>query len=256
MIIDLEYKLRNVIRLFKSQISKRYLRITLDRVVHDINDLKNYFTSRDFKKLSILDVGGGLGLFSIGLKILNVHKSVIVDDFSELFNSNKEVKNIFKRFNVDCLKINLLSNDTIKLKKKYDVVTCFHTIEHFHHSPKKLLFRISKILKNKGLFILCAPNSNNIKKRIECFFGFYTWSNLNDYFYSNTFRGHVREPNVSDLIFFTKYMKLKIVNIYGRNWQGLSSENRFIRIITIIFDKFLRLFPSLCSDIYIVAKKI
>ena len=102
MIIDLEYKLRNVIRLFKSQISKRYLRITLDRVVHDINDLKNYFTSRDFKKLSILDVGGGLGLFSIGLKILNVHKSVIVDDFSELFNSNKEVKNIFKRFNVDC----------------------------------------------------------------------------------------------------------------------------------------------------------
>jgi len=254
--MNLEFKLRNVIRLFKSKLSKRYLRINLNRVAHDINDLKNHSINKDFKKLSILDIGGGLGLFSIGLKILNVHKSVIVDDFSELFNSNKEVKNIFKKFNVNFLKINLLSSDIIKLKDKYDIVTCFHTIEHFHHSPKKLLIRISKIIKKDGLFILCTPNSNNIKKRIECFFGVYNWSNMHDYFYSDEFRGHVREPNIADLIFFTKYMNLKIVKIYGRNWQGLSSNNKFVRIISTILDKFLRLFPSLCSDIYIVAKKI
>jgi cyclopropane fatty-acyl-phospholipid synthase-like methyltransferase len=197
-----------------------------------------------------------MGLFSIGLKILNVHKSVLVDDFSDSSNNNKEIKNMLKKFNVNFFSYNLLSNDIIRLKEKYDIITCFHTIEHLHHSPKKLLTHISKIIKKEGSFILCAPNSNNIKKRIECLFGVYAWSNLNDYFNSNIFRGHVREPSITDLIFFVKYMNLKIVKVYGRNWQGLSSGSRFIRIISIIFDRLLRLFPSLCSDIYIVGKKI
>jgi SAM-dependent methyltransferase len=253
--MNLKNELQNVIKLFKLKISRRYLTVNLDRILHDIENFKKIYSDEDFKKLEVLDVGGGLGLFSIGLKILNVKRSVIVDDFSELFNNNKEVKNIFKKYNVDFIKTNLLSNKITRIKRKYDIITCFHTIEHFHNSPKNLLAHLSKILKKNGLFILCSPNSNNIKKRLECLFGFYSWSNLEDYFDKDLFRGHVREPNLSDLVFFVKKMKLKIIKIYGRNFQGLSSENKNMRFISYIFDFTLRFFPTLCSDIYIVGKK-
>jgi len=253
--MNLKNELQNVIKSYKSKISKRYLTINLDRVLHDIENLKKLYNDDDFKKLEVLDVGGGLGLFSIGLKILKIKKSTIYDDFSDTFNNNDEVKNVLKKYNADCISVNLLDNKIFKNKKKYDVITCFHTIEHFHNSPKNLLIYLSKILKKNGLFILCCPNSNNIKKRLECFFGVYTWSNLEDYFHKDLFRGHVREPNLSDLVFFAKTMKLKKVKTYGRNFQGLSSENRIISFISYIFDYPLRFFPSLCSDIYIVGKK-
>jgi len=67
---------------------------------------------------------------------------------------------------------------------------------------------------------------------------------------TDTFRGYVREPDVSDLMYIASDIGLIDVRIIGRNWLGYKSPKPAIRILTKIMDYPLRLKPSLCADIY------
>jgi hypothetical protein len=94
-----------------------------------------------------------------------------------------------------------------------------------------------------------------MRKRITVPLGVGKWSEMQDWYETVKFRGHVREPDVSDLMYIARDMGLVDIAIHGRNWLGYYSANPAIRFATRIVDYPLRLKPSLCSDIYLIGKK-
>ena len=102
----------------------------------------------------------------------------------------------------------------------FDVITSFDSMEHWHHSPKRLFQEVMRVLKPSGRFILGVPNCVNLRKRLTVPFGFGKWSSIDDWYEQETFRGHVREPDVEDLRYIANDMGLMELQILGRNWMA------------------------------------
>ena len=136
-----------------------------------------------------------------------------------------------------------------------DAVTSFDSMEHWHSSPKKLFQSIVTSLKPGGWMILGVPNAANLKKRIEALFGFTEWSAMEDWYESPRFRGHVREPTVRDLRYIGRSLGLRDIQILGFNWLGHGNPSGIVAKMTPLVDAVLRLRPSLCSDIYLLAQR-
>ena len=127
-------------------------------------------------------------------------------------------------------------------------------MEHWHQSPKRLFHQMLNSLAPGGLFILGVPNASNLRKRVEAVLGQTEWSSMGEWYERPQFRSHVREPNVRDLRYIARDLGLENVQIIGRNYQGLISSGA-VRMVTRAIDLPLRLFPTLCADIYLVAEK-
>ena len=138
---------------------------------------------------------------------------------------------------------------------EFDVVTSFDSMEHWHHSPKRLFHQVAEKLRPGGVFILGVPNCANMKKRLTMLVGRARWSTMLQWYEPPVFRGHVREPSCTDLKYIARDMGLRIERILGRNWLGHRSPQRIIRWATYVTDYALRLRPGLCDDIYLVARK-
>jgi len=204
----------------------------------------------------IADIGGGLGLFSPGCASL-AYAVVLVDDFRDAWHATM-VEDIFNRVHRR-LGVEIVSRDVIAEGVEFeteslDAVTVFDTMEHWHHSPKRLFRRLTSALKPGGLFIIGSPNCVNLRKRITVPFGVGKWSRIEDWYEAERFRSHVREPDIADLCYIASDLGLEEVKIIGRNWTGYRSRFRAARMITPLLDRILRLRPSLCSDIYMVGR--
>lgn len=204
----------------------------------------------------ICDLGGGIGLFSVGCAALGM-SCVLADDFGDEVNQQygDEQFALHKKLGVDIVGKDVISERLDFEPGSFDAFTCFDAMEHWHHSPKALFREIRRFLKPGGWFILGGPNCVNLRKRISAPLGIGKWSGMGDWYEKTTFRGHVREPDVDDLRYIAKDLKLRNVRILGRNWLGYHSAFKWVRIGTPVFDRALRLFPSLCSDIYLVGQR-
>ncbi|MCH8164892.1 MAG: class I SAM-dependent methyltransferase [Planctomycetes bacterium] len=204
----------------------------------------------------ICDLGGGIGLFSVGCAALGM-SCVLADDFGDKVNQQygDEQFALHKKLGVDIVAKDVISERLDFEPESFDAFTCFDAMEHWHHSPKVLFGEIRQALKPCGLFILGGPNCVNLRKRISAPLGIGKWSGMGDWYEKTTFRGHVREPDVDDLQYIADDMKLRNVRILGRNWLGYHSTFKWVRIGMPLFDHALRLLPSLCSDIYLVGQK-
>ncbi len=129
-------------------------------------------------------------------------------------------------------------------------------MEHWHRSPKRLFAAIIESLVPGGLFIVGVPNVVNLRKRITVPLGRGKWSQMAHWYETERFRGHVREPDVDDLRYIARDMNLTDVEILGRNWAGYLSRNRWMQLATALIDRPLRLRPSLCSDLYLIGRKV
>lgn len=144
-----------------------------------------------------------------------------------------------------------------------DVISCFHSLEHWHNSPKPLFREIVRVLKPGGHVIIATPNAANIRKRVYVPLGRNIWSPLAEWYHDGdpVFRGHVREPIVSDLHQLLVWNQLDVVKTYGRNFIGRDSHvlafipKKLRHGIAISTDYILRLFPTLCSDIHVIGRK-
>ena len=206
---------------------------------------------------SICDLGGGIGLFSVGCAAYGFKRVVLVDDFSDAVNQQvgPDVLDLHKSYGVEVVARDAIKRGISDFCEGFDIVTTFDSMEHWHHSPKKLFREVIAGLNPGGAFVLGVPNCVNLRKRITIPFGFGKWCSMQDWYEDEVFRGHVREPDVSDLQYIARDMGLYDVKIYGRNWLGNYSKNPEIRVATKIFDYPLRYFPSLCSYIYMVGKR-
>jgi 2-polyprenyl-3-methyl-5-hydroxy-6-metoxy-1,4-benzoquinol methylase len=207
-------------------------------------------------EIAVCDLGGGIGLFSIGCAAMEFRRVVLVDDFRDSINKavGDSPLELHKSYGVEVVRRNVIAQGLTGLEGPFDVFTCFDSMEHWHHSPKQLFREAVEKLREGGALILGVPNCVNLRKRITVPFGRGKWSSMQDWYEADEFRGHVREPDVADLAYIAADLGLSDWKIVGRNWLGYP-ENRALRGLAFAVDHALRFFPALCSNIYLVGKK-
>ena len=213
---------------------------------------------RKGSRARVADIGAGWGTFALGCAAAGMDV-VMIDDFRDSGFYAPDVmavmRELYEKYGVEVRSADILSPEFELPEESFDAITSFDCFEHLHHSPKRLVARIRKALRNGGAFILGVPNCVNLRKRITVPFGSGKWSGMEEWYHSDVFRGHVREADVDDLRYIARDMGLSDVQVYGRNWKGSISRFGFVRALTPMADHLLRLRPSLCSDIYVVGTK-
>jgi SAM-dependent methyltransferase len=200
----------------------------------------------------VADIGGGMGLFSIGCAAMG--KDVrLIDDFSDPSNATHGNSPLVQH---RALGVVVDSRDVIAeglgiSPGSMDVITSFDSMEHWHASPKDLFREVMGALRPGGAFLLGVPNCVSLRKRLTVPLGRGKWSSMDAWYEQRVFRGHVREPDVDDLRYIAQDMGLTGVEIFGRNWQGYRSQRRWVASAVPLADQMLRLRPGLCSDLYL-----
>ena len=210
----------------------------------------------DIKDKSVVDVGGGWGLFAASCSALGM-KSTLVEDFGDPGKSDTGDP---RQSLPDDYGVTVMHKDVIKEgfglpPDSIDAFTTFDMVEHLHASPKQLFHDAMKALRTNGLFLLGVPNSVNLRKRITVPLGKGNWSHFPDWYEKKVFRGHVREPDVHDLKKIAQDISLSEYKILGRNWLSYMSQRYIIRTASKIAERTLNLFPSLCSNLYLLGWK-
>jgi SAM-dependent methyltransferase len=204
----------------------------------------------------VADIGGGVGLFSVGAKVLG-YDSVLVDDFRDTVNHEHGDNALapHRKHGVEVISRDVIADGVELAPASFDAFTSFDSLEHWHHSPKPLLHQLMQALKPGGWLILGAPNCVNMRKRLTVPWGRGKWSSMQEWYEQPVFRGHVREPDVSDLRYIARDLQLTKTRIIGRNWQGRISPSTLVRTMTAIFDLPLRINPAWCADLYLLGRK-
>jgi SAM-dependent methyltransferase len=206
---------------------------------------------------SVCDLGGGVGLFSLGCAVLGM-RSLLVDDFRDPVNlraRGDEVLALHRSHGVRVLSRDVIAEGIDDVTDRFDAVTSFDSMEHWHHSPKRLFAAALRALVPGGLFVLGVPNCVNLRKRLTVPLGRGRWSSMEEWYESPVFRGHVREPDVQDLRHIARDLGLVSWTILGRNWLGHANTNRLVRLGSRLIDRPLQLVPSLCSNLYLIGYK-
>lgn len=222
--------------------------------------------------VSICDIGSGVGSFGAGCAKLGM-RTTIMDDFDHPyadagmagappdapdainFERAERILDVHRAAGVTIERRDPLVDGFGFGPRSLEVVTTFGSMEHWHHSPKKLFASVVEALVPGGLFVLSTPNCVALSKRIKVPLGLAKWSQMAAWYEAPRFRGHVREPDVDDLRYIARDMGLVDVEIRGRNWIGQLSSRPHIRRIALGLDRVLRPFPTLCSDIYLIGRK-
>jgi SAM-dependent methyltransferase len=205
---------------------------------------------------ALCDIGGGQGLFAVACASLGM-KVTMIDDFGD--QAHQETGSgpveLYEQYGVHLINCDVVTQQLDFPESVFDVVTSFDSMEHWHHSPKLLFESVARAIKPGGAFILGVPNCVNLRKRITVPFGYGRWSSMADWYERPRFRGHVREPDVSDLRYIANDMGLVDVEISGRNWFAYEYPARLVRAFAPVIDHLIRPIPSLCASIYLVARK-
>jgi SAM-dependent methyltransferase len=221
----------------------------VDRIAFHIQLVRD----RKGKAITICDIGGGVGLFSVGCAALGM-RSILIDDFQDEVNLRlgESALEVHKAYGVEVISRDVISHRVDLEPGSLDAITCFESMEHWHHSPRRLFNALKIALKQQGLFVLSTPNCVDLARRLAVPFGRGQWSSIESWYDSETFRGHVREPDVHDLLHIARDMGLTKVETLGRNWWAYTRfDNSPLKPVAIIIGQMLRLRPSLCSTIYL-----
>jgi SAM-dependent methyltransferase len=204
----------------------------------------------------VCDVGGGIGLFSLGCAALGM-RVLLIDDFGDPVNAliGDEILELHRRRGVEVVRRDVIENGVALEPETFDAITTFDSIEHWHHSPRRLLRQLEAALRPGGTLVIGAPNRVNLRKRLTTLLGINDWSPFDEWYFPDRFRGHVREPTVDELHRIAADLNLDHVEILGRNWLGLTHRRRGVRVMSRLVDRPLRRAPALCSDIYVVGAR-
>lgn len=229
----------------------------ITRIAFNIRMALESVSPKDPSEIELCDLGGGIGLFSAGCAALGVKRTVLVDDFSDAINQRLggSILDLHRRLGVEVVSRDVVASGIMDIEGSFDVITTFDSMEHWHHSPKRLFGEVVAKLKPDGVFVLGVPNRANLRKRIALLIGKGSWSHMQDWYEAETFRGHVREPDVDDLMYISRDLGLVDSAIHGRNWLGYHSSNPMLRLAAKITDYPLRLRPAWCSDLYLKGRK-
>ena len=124
------------------------------------------YNSKSFKFKKVLEIGFGLGHFSlnlaINLKEINLYGIEIFEE-----RVNNLIKKIFSKFSI---KFEVYTQDIQKKssfsENHFDLIIALDVLEHIIH-PKAALEEIERILNNKGILIISVPIESILLKKIK-----------------------------------------------------------------------------------------
>ncbi len=204
---------------------------------------------------TLADLGGGVGLFAPSCAALGM-QTWLVDDFGDPVSRSVNLDDIgvHRALGVRVVETPISRWGEAFGDESLDVVTCFDSLEHWHHSPRPVFAEAYRALKPGGILLISGPNAVNLRKRLSVPLGRSNWSRFEDWFYPEQFRGHVREPVLADLVRLVRELGFEKQAVWGRNWAGLPAGG-LRRAPAWLVDRALRPFPTLCSDLYVHARK-
>ena len=205
----------------------------------------------------VLDLGAGHSPFAPVCAMLGLDVTII-DDFADPHHhqASHQILDHFERTGV-----RVVSGDVFSVKLPFDedaeidLITAFDAMEHWHRSPKTLFTELCGRLAPGGVLWVGGPNCANLRKRISLLLGRCKWSQMEDWYEQEVFRGHVREPDVDDLAYIAHSLGFSSFYIEGRNWIGYLNERTLVKKLMPLIDPLLRSRPGLCSDIYLYGVK-
>lgn len=201
----------------------------------------------------VLDIGGGYGPFALLLHELGAHAAV-VDTFDHELFEREDLRALAAEFPVEMVALDATGGAPLPFEDDwFDCIASFDSLEHWHHSPRRLFQEVRRIARPGALFVLGVPNAVNVRKRFAVLAGKNNWSHFEDWYEPDRFLGHVREPVVADLERMADELRLEPRAIVGRNWLG-ARRGRVGRTVTAVLDAPLRLRPSLCSNLYLAGR--
>jgi SAM-dependent methyltransferase len=212
---------------------------------------------------TVVDLGGGSAFHTsicsrLGMRAINVDNFASVGKgtfCAHFLEPHAAAEEAAIRLGVRIVHADLIDWDPPFDRDSIDVVMSFDNIEHLTHSPRNVYRKMVQCLKPEGLFLLGAPNAANLLKRFRVVLGRNIFSGMDEWYMHDRFIGHVREPIVADLKSIAKDLNLGILNVVGRNWLGLNKLLTGAPALGRGLDRVLRVFPSLCSDIYLLGQK-
>ena len=206
---------------------------------------------------TLLDLGSGLSPLALGLQKLGM-KTIMVDrfDYPADLNIIKDPQFVFKILEENGVTLHQLNIEHFPLPLSdatVDVIISIGLIEDLHKSPRSLFSEIVRVLKPGGKLLFGGPNAVNLRKRISVLFGRTNYPPIKQFWENGdpNWFGHVREPTVNDLVWIARTAGFRVLKVLGRNF--IAKQN--FSIMGRVGDAPLRLFPGLCSDIYVLANK-
>jgi SAM-dependent methyltransferase len=204
---------------------------------------------------SVADLGGGIGLFSPSCAALGM-QAWLVDDFCDPVSRafGLDEIGVHRSLGVRVVETPVLAWGETFDDESLDVVTCFDSLDRWHHSPRPVFAEAYRVLKPGGSLLISGPNAVGLHKRLGMALGHSSGSRFEDWFYHDQFRGCVREPVLADLERLVREFGFEKLAAWGRNWSGYPARG-LRRGPAWLIDRALRPFPTLCSDLYVLARK-
>lgn len=147
----------------------------------------------------------------------------------------------------------------------FDLVICTETIEHVA-DPDSLLKEIHRILKPDGTLLLTTPNLSSWTNRFLFVFGIYPifmeasteakvgYGIFSRFFNSQFLVGHIHVFNLIALTDILKFHHYSIEKIVGNRVPFVAPSSKIVTAIYNFIDTIMVRFPSLSSDLIIVAR--
>jgi len=123
--------------------------------------------NRDFSR--VLDIGGGLGLFSMNFKLNFPLSNVIILDIS-LYEGVKEILSKFPTLRItDYVKEDIQKKTSFE-KSSLDLIFALDILEHVEN-PSIAIDEILRILKDDGLFFISVPTESLLLRIVRTLIG-------------------------------------------------------------------------------------
>ncbi|MCX6142885.1 MAG: class I SAM-dependent methyltransferase [Ignavibacteriales bacterium] len=166
---------------------------------------------------AILDFGCGPCDKTAVLQLLGFHCSAyddLQDDWHKLPGNREKILSFAKNCGIDFKEARggMLPFE----KNSFDMIMLHDVLEHLHNSPRDLLNDLLELAKPEGLLFVTVPNAVNIRKRVDVLFGRTNLPPFEGYYwYPGSWRGHVREYVMNDLVHLSEYLDLEVLELRG-----------------------------------------